>query len=97
VKFKVSKERVEALPWELAVALEDFSAGEQPSFRAMRGLAVHFMVGEAGDPKETIGQYLPEKLALKKLAGIPLSGVSSVVKQLGEAMQTGLVPLESDE
>ncbi len=88
MQFKVNKERMEALPLEQAIALEDMQMGEQVSLRALRDLFAHFAVDDEGN-------YLADMDARKAMGRLRLNDLKDIGAQFTAAVKDGVLPPEN--
>ncbi len=85
LRFRVTKERMEELPLDSAIALEDMQLGENVHLRTMRDLFAHFLTAEDG-------AYLPDAEAQRRLGKLRINELKEVGKQFSDAVKEGVIP-----
>ncbi len=85
LRFRVTKERMEELPLDSAIALEDMQLGENVHLRTMRDLFAHFLTAEDG-------AYLPDAEAQRCLGKLRINELKEVGKQFSDAVKEGVIP-----
>jgi hypothetical protein len=89
MKFVVTKDRMEELTLDQAIALEALAGGEKIDLAPMRDLFAHFVVDEDG-------KRPAEAEAVRMVGRLRLNEVKEAAAAFVDAIRDGLLPPASD-